>query len=99
MKFDEVMVKVNDVLVSGKPFSQKLNLGTRAYQEVSLVATKFDIRDIAGVIEKLTFRCKKGFSEIAYQANSEYQVPSKWGRCRVQISGSKNTTAALVQYR
>jgi TonB family protein len=99
MKFDAIMTEVKDVLASGKPFSQTLNLGGRAYQEVPLVATKFDIRDVVGGIEKLTFRCERGYSEIVYQANSEYQVPPTWGSCKVQISGSENATAALIQYQ
>lgn len=98
-RFDESMLKVEAVLASGKAFSQELKLGDRAYQEVSLSDTKFEIQEINGDIDKLTFRCQKGFYEIEYQAGSEYFVLSEWGHCKVQVSGAGNTTAALIQYR
>jgi TonB family protein len=98
-RFDASMIKVKDVLSTGAAFSQELKLDARAYQEVSLSATKFEIQDITGNIEKLTFRCQKGFYEIDYQVGSEYFVLSEWGRCKVQISGSQDTVATLIQYQ
>lgn len=98
-KFDANMVKVKSIISSGEPFAQQLALGARAYQEVSLSDTNFEVQDIVGNINKLTFRCQKGFTEIEYQASSEYFVLSDWGPCKIQISGSKETTATLVRFK
>lgn len=98
-RFDGSMLKVKDILASGSAFSQELKLGSRAYQEVLLSDTKFEIKDIVGEITTLTFRCQKGFSEIEYQVGSEYFVLPGWGRCKVQISGAENTMGTLVQYQ
>lgn len=97
--FKESMVTVRDILVMGKPFEQKIALGKRGYREVYLVATKFGLEATSGEIEKLTFRCQKGFSEVDYQADSEYEVPEKWGQCWMQVTGAKQTTASLIQYK
>jgi TonB family protein len=98
-KFDANVVNIKKVLSSGEAFSQQLMLGDRSYQEVSLSDTKFVIQDIVGEIDKFIFRCQKGFTEIDYQQGSEYFVLSDWGRCKIQISGSQDTVATLIQYR
>lgn len=97
--FEKVMSKVKAVIAAGKPFSQKIEIGHRAYEEVYLVATKFRLEATSGELYKLTFRCQKGFSEIDYQSELEYVVPSSWGECSMQVSGTENATASLIQYK
>lgn len=99
LKYAKHMEAVADILIAGKPYKQKIKLGDRSYKEVYLAATKFELQATSGEFEKLTFRCERGFSEVVYQADSQYAVPSKWGECWVQISGSQNASAILLQYK
>ncbi len=58
----------------------------------------FTILDVTGELTAFNLRCNKKFHSMTYQPDAEYQIPSAWGRCRIEFLGEEGTSLKLAQY-
>ncbi len=78
--------RVLDVSVGRKPWTHALD--TRS----------FTIAAAGGGIQGLTVNCDNANEHLEYAPNSEWTVPSDYGRCRLEVDATRGTSFTVYEF-
>lgn len=95
--FESLIQIASETVESGKPFLTKIDISERGFDLIELLGTTFLFQDVEGSLEQIKLRCQAKSATLPFSDASEYQVPSGWGECSLQIDGQEGTKASLVQ--
>ena len=76
---------------------RKISIGDSGYTHLPLLKNSFAFEGVEGTIKDLKLRCDTQFARLPYQQDGQYDIPSKWGHCHLQVLGSEGTTAILLE--
>ena len=78
--------RVLDVSIGRRPWRQTLDSST------------FRIVAAGGTIQGLTVMCENATETLEYAPDSEWTVPTDYGRCRLQVDATPGTSLTLYEY-
>lgn len=96
-ELEMIKAEINTIYQNDQVVSE-IKIHKRGYSSMYIFKNIFSFKDIDGQINKLKFRCRNSFAELAFNAESEYKIPESWGKCHIQIVGDAGTSARLVQF-
>ena len=94
---EESIDQIRAIRDGDKPFAREIALDESGSTNLELLKRTFYIQDVKGKIQTLKLRCQTKFLEINFNVEDTYSLPESFGHCNLQIKGSNNSRATLVQ--
>jgi len=95
--FDATIVKLEDLRKSQSIVERTIKIGEQGFVHLPLLKRVFLLDQIQGNVDQLNLRCDTRFLKILYKPDSQYDIPTNWGNCNLQIIGTAGTKATLIQ--
>jgi hypothetical protein len=66
--------------------------------DVALTSRTFTLAAVAGNVRELRVTCDQGSKQLEYKPDAEWNLPSAWGGCALQVDATPGTTFALYEF-
>ncbi len=96
--FEPSINQIIEIIESEKAFARPVKIHPERTTYVNLKKAGFGFDEVAGKFETVKLRCQHKYAELAFQADSEYELPESWGRCQLQLIGETGSSAQLIQF-
>lgn len=96
LPFEETIQQISDLKQSDKAVARIVTLNTHGYDYMPLFKRHFTLADIKGEFSQFVLRCDAKYTELNYQQDAQYKIPTSWGECYLQIIGAPTSSATLL---
>lgn len=72
-------------------------LGNRPWS-YHLTRNAFELADVTGDLQRLEVLCDQHAESLAYQADVAWNIPERWGDCRLYVHGAMGSRFTLLEY-
>lgn len=95
--FSGYMQKIKKVQESDSVLERRVTLSGDGKAFLSLLKRSFIVESVSGRMDSFLIRCERRFARFDYDAAAQYDIPTDWGQCEIQINGEPETLVSVLQ--
>lgn len=96
--YKEIIDQMYDLYENEEAFGYKYVIKESSNSSIHLWKRKLSFYDVEnGMIQNIKLRCESKFKELPFQTETLYEIPKKWGHCRIELVGDTGARVTMIQ--